>query len=87
MLLVHVRARDTRILPFYISKMAYLSSDLSSDSSPERTNQSAEPSRHKARSLEDILHEFGPITEVSYMPFRAEQPRPAKALLPSTFPA
>jgi hypothetical protein len=58
----------------------------SSDSSPEPTNQPAKPNRHKTRSLEDILHEFGPITEVSYTSFQTEQRRPAQALLPSTFP-
>jgi hypothetical protein len=58
----------------------------SSDSSPEPTDQPAKPKKAKSRSLEDILHEFGPIKEVSYTPFNIEQPRPAKALLPSTFP-
>ena len=57
-------------------------------SSPEPTNRSAKPTTHKARSLEDILNEFGPIEEVSYTPFQIEQPlRPAKAVLLSTFPA
>jgi hypothetical protein len=58
----------------------------SSNSSPERTNQSAKPTKLKARSLEDILHEFGPIEGVVYTPFQTEQRRPAQALLPSTFP-
>jgi len=58
----------------------------SSSSSPERTPQSAKLSRQNARTLEDILHEFGPIEGVSYTPFQTEQRRPAQALLPSTFP-
>lgn len=62
--------------------MAY----FSSDSSSEATNQPAKPNRPKARSLEDILNEFGPIKAVSYTPFQIEQSRPANALLPSTFP-
>ena len=49
--------------------------------------QSTEPSRHKARSLEDILLEFKSIDQVSYEPFQPEQPkRIATALLPPTFP-
>jgi hypothetical protein len=59
------------------------SSDSSSDSGPELTNQ---PNRRKVLSLEDILHEFGSIKDVLYTPFQTESPRPAKALLPSTFP-
>jgi hypothetical protein len=50
--------------------------------------QSTEPNRQKARSLEDILLEFGPIDRVFYEPFQAEEPkRVATALLPPTFPA
>jgi hypothetical protein len=46
-----------------------------------------EPNRQKARSLEDILLEFGPIDQVFYDPFQTEQPRrPATALLLPTFP-
>ena len=61
-------------------------SNSSSDSSSASTNQPAKPNRRKARSLEDILHQFRPIERVSYEPFQPFQPRPAKALLPSTFP-
>jgi hypothetical protein len=66
--------------------MAYSSSDSSSDSSSEPTDQPAKPNKRKAQSLDDILHEFGPIKDVSYTPFEIEEPRPAKPLLPSTFP-
>jgi hypothetical protein len=74
--------RATRILLFCVPKMA----SLSPNSSPERTNQSAKPTKLKARSLEDILHEFGPIEGVSYTLFQTKQRRLAQALLPSTFP-
>ena len=66
--------------------MAYSSASSSSDSSLEPTNQSTKSKKRKAPSLEDILHEFGPINEVSYTPFQIEQLQSAKALLPSTFP-
>jgi hypothetical protein len=33
-----------------------------------------------------MLHEFGLIERVLHTLFQTEQPRPAKALLPSTFP-
>jgi len=59
---------------------------LSSNSSLEPANQPARPNKPKARSLKDILHEFGLIEEVFYTPFQIEQSRPANALLPSTFP-
>jgi len=61
-------------------------SDSSSNSSSEPTDQPAKPTKRKARSLEEILHDFGPVEQVSFEPFKPEQPRPAKALLPSTFP-
>jgi hypothetical protein len=44
-----------------------------------------EPKRQKARSLKDILLEFGPIREVSYEPFKIKAKRLAKPLLYSTF--
>jgi hypothetical protein len=47
------------------------------------THQQTKP---KARTLEDILREFGPITSVSYQPFKVEPTRPAKPLLPTSFP-
>jgi hypothetical protein len=42
--------------------------------------------QHKAQSLEDILHEFGPITGVSYEPFKCEPRQAARAVLPASFP-
>src|ERR1700722_13266408 len=60
--------------------------NYSSDSSSKPTSQPAKPNKHKSQALEDILHEFGPIERVSYTPFQTEEPRSAKALLPSTFP-
>jgi hypothetical protein len=63
------------------------SSYASSQPSSQPTSQSAKSNKRKACSLEEILHEFGPIEQVLYTPFQTEQPRqPAKALLPSTFP-
>jgi hypothetical protein len=64
-------------------KMDPTSSNSSSYSSPELTNQST----RKAQSLEDILHEFGSIQDVSYTPFKIEARRLAEALLPADFPA
>jgi hypothetical protein len=40
----------------------------------------------KAYTLEDILLEFGPITDVHYEPFKCESKQTARALLPSSFP-
>jgi hypothetical protein len=41
----------------------------------------------KAQSLEDILHQLGPITDVCYEPFQPEKPsQAARAFLPSSFP-
>jgi len=57
-----------------------------SDSSYSCSSSSPEPTGRKAQSLNDLLHEFGPIKGVSYTPFQPEQHQPAKALLPSTFP-
>ena len=46
----------------------------------------SEPTRRKARSLEDILLEFKSIDQVFYEPFQAEEPkRVATILLPPTF--
>ncbi|OCK99140.1 uncharacterized protein K441DRAFT_653614, partial [Cenococcum geophilum 1.58] len=42
--------------------------------------------RQKAQSLEDILLKLGPITSVSYEPFKCEPQQTAKALLPTSFP-
>jgi len=45
-----------------------------------------QPKRQKAQSLEDILLKLGPITSVSYEPFKCEPQQTAKALLPTSFP-
>ena len=50
------------------------------------SSQLTKPKRQKAQSLEDILVEFGPITSVSYEPFKCEPKQLAKALLPASFP-
>ncbi len=42
--------------------------------------------KQKAQSLEDILLQLGPITDVSYEPFKCEPNQPAQALLPASFP-
>jgi hypothetical protein len=50
--------------------------------------QPKRPPKVHSQSLEDILHQFGPITDVSYEPFQCEQPRQAaKAVLPTSFPS
>jgi hypothetical protein len=47
----------------------------------------AHPSTHtKAHSLEDILLQLGPISDVSYEPFQPEQPTQERAVLPPSFP-
>ena len=46
----------------------------------------SQPKRQKTQSLEDILLKFGPITGVSYEPFKCEPKQLAKALLPASFP-
>jgi transposase IS4-like protein len=45
-----------------------------------------QPKRQKALSLEDILRRLGPITDVSYEPFKCEPEQPAQVLLPPSFP-
>ena len=45
-----------------------------------------QPKAPKARSLEDILLEFGPPTSVSYEPFQTEPQQAASACLPTSFP-
>jgi len=45
-----------------------------------------QPKGPKARSLEDILLEFGPTTSVSYEPFQTEPQQVASACLPTSFP-
>ena len=56
---------------------------IDSESSVEESNQNQ---RARPPALEDILDEFGPITEVSFKPFQIEDRQPAHALLPSNFP-
>jgi hypothetical protein len=60
----------------------YLRAHAMSDTSSSPT----QPNRQKAPSLEDILLELGPITGVSYEPFKCEPKQTAKALLPTSFP-
>ena len=52
------------------------------------TSSSPEPAAitRLPSALEAILLELGPITSVSYDPFKCEPPQPAKALLPASFP-
>ena len=45
-----------------------------------------QPKKQNAQSLEDILLSLGPITGVSYEPFKPEPKQAARALLPSSFP-
>jgi hypothetical protein len=44
-------------------------------------------SQSKALSLEDILHQLGPIKDVSFEPFQPEQPTKARPILPPSFPS
>jgi hypothetical protein len=70
---------------FYVSKMKDLFTQpllAQSFAQPKR------PPKVHSQSLKDILHQFGPITNVSYEPFQYEQPRQtAKAVLPTSFPS
>ncbi|KAF8847383.1 hypothetical protein BDZ45DRAFT_330196 [Acephala macrosclerotiorum] len=45
-----------------------------------------QPKKQKAQSLEDILLQLGPITDVSYEPFKCEASQLARALLLTSFP-
>jgi hypothetical protein len=49
-------------------------------------NPPTQPTQQKPQSLEDILLKLGPITSVSYEPFKGEPRQAAKALLPPSFP-
>ena len=49
-------------------------------------NPPTQPTQQKPQSLEDILLKLGPITSVSYEPFKGEPRQAAKALLPPLFP-
>jgi hypothetical protein len=73
-------ASDTLIL---LHKYASLAME-----GPSQPTQVTPPTPHtKAQSLEEILYQLGPFTNVSYNPFQPEQPsQPAKALLPPSFP-
>ena len=48
--------------------------------------QLQQPTNQKARTLKDILYEFGPIASVSFQPFQAEPAQLARALLLTPFP-
>jgi hypothetical protein len=52
----------------------------------DSSNLPTQPKRQKAQSLEDILLKLGPITSISYEPFRDKPSQTAKALLPTSFP-
>jgi hypothetical protein len=79
-------ALHTNLLVIYIIRMkSRLSCPASTRLAPiEQLNP--HPTKQKARTLEDILHEFGPITSVSFQPFQAEPAQPARAVLPTSFP-
>jgi hypothetical protein len=70
---------------FSTTNIASPSFNSSSDLSLEPTNQPAKPNRHKALSVDDILHEFGLIERVSYTLFQIKQSRTTIAVLPLTF--
>jgi hypothetical protein len=58
-----------------------------SSSSDLPTPTPTQPSkRQKALSLEGVLYRLGPITSVSYKPFKGEPSQAARALLPTSFP-
>jgi hypothetical protein len=44
-----------------------------------------QPTQRKARSLQEILDEFSPLTDITYEPVKVEDHREASAHLPSTF--
>ena len=44
-----------------------------------------QPTQRKARSLQEILDEFSPLTDITYEPVKVEDHREAQPLLPSTF--
>jgi hypothetical protein len=52
----------------------------------DASNPPTQPKRQKAQSLKDILLQLGPITGVSYEPFKCEPKQLAKVLLPASFP-
>jgi hypothetical protein len=59
---------------------------FTSDSVVFFSPEPAKPNRRKSQSLEDILLEFEPISNVSYKRFETKPRRVATALLPATFP-
>jgi hypothetical protein len=66
------------------------SSDFSDDSSAcysVRSSPPVERAGRKSQVLEDIIDKLGPVTNVSYTPFKCESRQPAKALLPASFPS
>lgn len=46
---------------------------------------SKQPTQHKARSLQEILDEVSPLTDITYEPVKIEDHKEAYARLPSTF--
>jgi hypothetical protein len=54
------------------------------DSSCQRPSPK-QPTQRKARSLQEILNEFSPLTDISYEPVQTEDHRDAYPLLPPTF--
>jgi hypothetical protein len=46
---------------------------------------SKQPTQRKAHSLQEILNEFSPLTDITYKPVKVEDHREAQPLLPSTF--
>jgi hypothetical protein len=44
-----------------------------------------QPTQHKARSLQEILDEFSPLTDIKYEPVKVEDHKEAHAHLPPTF--
>lgn len=54
----------------------------------DSSDNDAFPPKKKAKppSLQEILDEFGPITSVTFDPFKCEPPRLATATLPPSFP-
>jgi hypothetical protein len=45
-----------------------------------------QPNKKKTRSLDEILHDIGPIRDVKFSPFQPEPKQGARAVLPSFFP-
>ena len=73
----------------FISNLHHLNASVPTRYLPLRAramDDTPNPPKQKAQSLKDILHQFGPITDVHYKPFKCEPKQTARALLPSSFP-